>query len=98
MKAITALEWICRESINGEYINIIDVPKEGANEWEQNEAWWISMFGGMPATPVPSGRYLYYYDSSVEEMLNEYGEYDAQIEIPCSMGGFDYIYLYKLED
>lgn len=42
MKAIEILEWICKESIEGEFLNIVDVPE--TSWWEQNEEWWMQMF------------------------------------------------------
>lgn len=101
MKAIDILEWICRESINGEDLNIVEVPEEGDNEWEQNEEWWTNMFGMYPPHPVSEGKYLYYYeDAAIGEMRDLRDAYvapDAIIEIPVE-NGFDYINLYKLED
>ena len=102
MKAIEILDWICRESIEGEFLNIVEVPEEGEHSWEQNEEWWTNMFGACPPHPIIAGKYLYYYRSSF------YGEYitdnhgnitlpDAEIELPTE-SDFDYIYLYKLED
>ena len=100
MKATEILEWIVKESIEGEFLNFVDVPEEGDNEWEQNEEWWNNMFGNCPPHAIAAGKYLYYYDSSYPYAIH-YGmscfNPDAQIEIPVD-DGFDYIYLYKLED
>ena len=105
MKAIDILNWICKESINGEDLNTIDVPKEGEYEWEQNEDWWLSMFGSYPPSPIEAGKYLYYYRSSMNRhdyITDEFGnmtEPNAEIEIPSVQGGdFEYIYLYKIDD
>lgn len=102
MKTLEALKWICRECINGEDLNLLDVPEEGEREWQQNEEWWVSTLGGYPPCPIPEGLYLCYFLSMVgADITDEYGNVilpDAQIEI-CGTGenGFDYIYLYKLE-
>jgi len=100
MKAIHVLEWVVKESIDGEFLNLVDVPEEGENEWQQNEEWWTVWCGGCPPCPIPSGRYLYYYQSAICDSIYFNGQYyepDAQIEIPDE-NGFDYIYLYKTEE
>lgn len=100
MKAIEVLSWIVNESIEGEFLNIVDVPEEGDNEWNQNEEWWVNQFGMYPPCPIEDGRYLYYYQSTVCDTIYFNGQYhvpDAQIELPTE-DGFDYIYLYRLED
>lgn len=99
MKATEILEWIVKESINGEFLNLVDVPEEGKEEWQQNEKWWNTWCGSCPPSPIPSGRYLYYYQSAICDTMwfnGQYHEPDAQIELPCE-DGFDYIYLYKVE-
>lgn len=101
MKAKVLLRWIIFASINGDDLNIIDVPEEGEDEEEgvQNESWWILNFGACPPHPIAAGEYLYYQASKVGEFgLRE--KPDAEIEI-CNadnMRDYDYIYLYKLED
>lgn len=35
MKAKSILDWIVKESINGELLNMIEVPAVGDEEWEQ---------------------------------------------------------------
>jgi hypothetical protein len=101
MKTTDILEWIVKESINGEFLGIIDVPEEGSDEWEQNENWWIHQFGFCPPHSIPSGKYLYFYVSQMPTSWGEDYMYpDAQIEI-CNTGDmydYDYINLYKLED
>lgn len=100
MKAIDILEWIYRESIEGELLNIIEVPEEGENEWEQNEEWWNNMFSAFPPHPIAAGRYLYYYQDAICDTIYFNGQYhapDAQIELPTE-DGFDYINLYRLKD
>jgi len=100
MKAIQILEWIIKESIEGEFLNFVDVPEEGENEWQQNEEWWNAWCGSCPPRPIQSGRYLYYYQSAICDTIyfnGQYHEPDAQIEIPDE-NGFDYIYLYKIEE
>lgn len=101
MAAKEILNWICKNSINGEFLNIIKVPQEGEEEWEQNEGWWINTFGAAPPRPIPSGEYLYFYESNGFEngMLNENGrleDSDCVIELSESYG-FDHIFLYKIE-
>lgn len=66
MKAIDLLFWIIRESINGEYLNVIFVPKEGENYFEQNEEWWLRYFGACPPCPIPEGKYMFFYCSDVD--------------------------------
>lgn len=101
MKAIEILKWICRESINGELLNTVDVPEEGDSEWEQNEGWWKNMFGNEPGSPLSKGTYLYFYDCDVEHTIKDskgaYVAPDALIEISKD-DNFEYIYLYKVED
>lgn len=100
MKATEILEWIVKESINGEFLNFVDVPEEGNEEWEQNEEWWNTWCGSCPQRPIQNGRYLYYYQSAICDTIYSNGKFnepDAQIELPCE-DGYDYIYLYKVED
>lgn len=101
MKARNILKWVVKESINGEFLGMVIVPNEGDEEWEQNEQWWIDMFGGVPAGPIEEGEYLYFYSSQIPDGIHTdafgYAEPDAQIELP-QRHGWDYINLYKLED
>ena len=100
MKAKDILRWIINESIEGEYLNTIDVPNDGDESWEQNESWWLETFGGLPPMPIAAGKYLYYYDSAICEAIHTTEKTfkpDAQVELSVE-DGFDYIYLYKLED
>ena len=101
MKATEILEWIVKESINGEFLNLVDVPEEGEEEWQQNEEWWNTWCGSCPPHSIPSGKYLYFYTSSMPTSWGEDYMYpDAQIEL-CNTGDmydYDYINLYKLED
>lgn len=102
MKANEVLEWICKYDINGKDLRMVDVPEEGENEWEQNEEWWYNEIGNTPACSIPSGRYLYYYESDMEtyDMYDERGAYvepDAMIEMPVEHG-FDYVYFYRIEE
>jgi len=102
MKAIDILKWIVNESIEGELLYFVDVPEEGNEEWEQNEGWWHTWCGSCPPSAIPSGRYLYYY-----HCLGDFDDYvfldgkfiepDAQIEL-ADEEGFNYIYLYKIEE
>lgn len=102
MKAIEILKWIVGECISGEDLIIIDIPEEGDNEWEQNEEWWNHLVGGCPPHAIKAGRYICFYQSSGLEssIQDEHGfliDADAEIEIPDE-NGFDYFYLYRLED
>lgn len=100
MKAKDILEWVVMENIEGEYLHFLDVPEAGDNGWEQNKEWWIDNMDGCPPSPIESGCYLLYYQSLICDTIFCGGAYhvpDAQIEIPTN-SGFDYIYLYKVED
>lgn len=96
MKVITILEWVIEESICGEQIGIVDVPEEGDGVCDQNEEWWCAMFGNYPPSPIPSGKYLYYYESQIDTII-DHTQPDTQIEIPTAIV-FDYINLYKIEE
>lgn len=89
MKAIEILEWIANSSINGAHLNFIEVPEEGACEWQQNEDWWMDNLG-LPPEPIEKGRYLYFYETCLDNTL---GEPDTKIELTD-----DYIYLFRVED
>ena len=95
MKAKEILEWICRESINGEYLNTIEVP---APDDGQDEEWWLGMFGGCPPQPIEGGCYLYFYLSSGFEPME--ADPDAEIELmnTGTMFDYDYIYFYRIDD
>lgn len=103
MKAKDLLNWIVKESIEGEKLYLIDVPNEGENEWEQNEKWWLDMFGGLPPSPQPSGEYLCFYASAIE--INPNDRYDCEVEPDfqielCNTGtmyDYDYINFYKID-
>ena len=97
MKAIEVLDWIVKYSVNGEFLNVIDVPEEGEEEWKQNEEWWNNQMGACPPYPISAGRYLYFYSSQLAPDV-----YDSRVayvapdmEIEC---GNDCINLYKVED
>lgn len=94
MKAFEILKWLIDESICGNYVGIVAVPEEGDEIGDQNEEWWIEMFGNYPPCPIPSGKYLYYYESQVDGIIN-HKQPDTQIEVPS---GIDYINLYKIEE
>lgn len=97
MKASEILKWICKESINGEDLNMIEIP----DWWEQDDEAWVEMFGGVPSKTIASGKYLYYYDIDIPYAIQideNVFEADAQIEIPVNNGGFDYAYFYRVED
>jgi hypothetical protein len=64
------LSWIVDDSINGEFLYIIDVPEEGDESYEQNEEWWISMLGACPPYPVKPGKYLYFCTDSISLHAN----------------------------
>lgn len=94
MKAIHILKWICRESINGEDLNLVEVPDAG----KQTEGWWYDTMGGCPPHKILSGTYLYLYASSIPDGINDILP-DAEIEL-CNAGtmfDYDYIYLYKID-
>lgn len=94
MKAIDILEWICQESINGEDLNLVDVP----NVETQTEEWWYDTMGGCPPHVIQSGTYLYLYASSIPDGMGDVSP-DAEIEL-CNTGSMydcDYIYLYKID-
>ena len=100
MKTSDILKWIITESVNGEFLNTIHVPEEGEEEWEQNETWWLNTMGGLPPSAIPSGNYLYYYESAIPNRIHTNEKMfkpDAEIEL-SEHDGFDYIYLYKLND
>lgn len=100
MKAKDLLDWLCQSSMDCKNVNMIDVPDEGYGEKEQNVAWWLDTFGGLPPYAVESGKYLYYYESVYPYSVCINGECympDAQVEIPDT-NGFDYINLYLIED
>lgn len=100
MKAKAVLEWIVKESINGESLSFVDVPEEGQGTWKQNEEWWLNYFGAVPSGPVPAGRYLYFYSDTYNE-INYDGKYekvftpDVEIEVDPNVCT---IYLYLIED
>ena len=98
MKAIDLLNWIVRDSINGEFLGTIEVPCEE----EQTEEWWIDTFGGVPPHSISEGKYLYFYESQlpsaeVHDMRNAYVAPDTTIELPTD-SGFEYIFLYMIEE
>lgn len=96
MNAFEILEWICQESISGEDLDLVDVPDVET----QTKEWWCDTMGGCPPHTIPSGSYLYYYQSAICDTIYFGGQYhqpDAQIEIPDE-NGFDYIYLYRIDD
>lgn len=100
MKTSIILEWICRKNINGKFVNIIEVPNEGDKEFEQNEGWWIDTFGGLPPFPIAEGKYFFYYESAISYCIQHDGILyapTAQVEIPV-VNGYDYVYLYLIED
>lgn len=103
MKANDILAWICKESINGEFLNFVEVPDEYDDYNPQTEEWWINEFGACPPCAIAKGKYMYFYASQVgEDIIDEHGNYiepDAQIEIcnDSGMFGYDYINLYFVE-
>lgn len=100
MKAKDLLDWLCQSSMDCKNVNTIIVPNEGEGESEQNEDWWFDMFGGVPPCAANAGKYLYYYDSVHPYAVLINGECyapDVTVEIPTD-DGFDYAYLYEIED
>lgn len=98
MKQQTILDWIVRESINGEHLGFVDVPAENDKYCPQKEEWWLSFCGGVPPKPIPSGHYLYYYREQYDEIKDKNGniqEPDCEIEI-SSNGHIETMYLYKI--
>ena len=75
------LEWIIVNSIEGEFLAIAIVPEEGNEEWEQNEEWWIHMFGGTPPNAQSSGEYLYFYSDTIDDESINGHIYDFEIEL-----------------
>lgn len=98
MKAIEILEWIVNESINGEFLNFVNVPEEGNENWEQNEEWWNTWCGSCPPKPIPSGRYLYYYSGSHDEIRDKNNYVRTPDVVVHLEDDEELIYLYKLED
>ena len=81
------LTWICENSINGEFLNMLNVPSEGEEEWEQNEQWWMFAIGAVPPQPIESGVYLYYYTDCVDSDF-----YDYEIET-----GYENVYIHLIK-
>lgn len=97
MKTIDIFNWFVVNSINGEFLSIIDVPEEASDEW------WEFRFVSHPKQKVVKGTYLYYYASQIcDDIKDEFGnviEPDAKIEI-CNtddMYDYDVVLLYKME-
>ena len=97
MKKSKILDWILDNNINPILLQRINVPEEGDEEYQQNEEWWIDIFGATPSAPVMPGKYFYFYASRV---VADELEYDAQIEV-CNedtMFGYDYINFIRIEE
>ena len=92
-----ALQWMIDYSINGEFINIIDI-----RDVEDQSEWWKDMFGGCPSVPVQEGKYMYFYSNQVyDDVEDENGkviEPDAQIELEYPNNTTEFIKLYRLDD
>lgn len=86
------LAWIVNKSISGAYLNIIDVPEEGDEDYEQNEEWWMQTLGACPPRSIPSGKYLCFYADCYYDFDYPEEQPDSEIE-----NGDDKIYLYKIE-
>ena len=102
MKASYLLECLIASNINCAHVGVINVPEEGEKEWEQNEGWWQEHFGNYPPCPISDGKYMYFCESDMEQcdLYDERGAYyapDTTIEIPVEHG-FDYIYLFKIDE
>lgn len=96
MKANVILDWIIRESIQGEFLGVIDVPDEGDEFCPQDEEWWWDSFGALPPAPIPAGKYLYYHTSQIsDEINNDNGYHSPDAEIEDGDGSY---YLYKIDD
>lgn len=106
MKAKDILRWIVTESINGEFLGILDVPEEGEEEWQQNAEWWLATMGGVPPYPIPHGKYLYYHSSNipigdicVQDAQHCWVSHDADVAIELSdINGFSYVLLFKIDE
>lgn len=105
MKAINVLEWIVNQSINGEYLNFVDIPQEGVHVGEQNNDWWMNMFGGIPNTRVEAGRYLYLFvtDMCSYDDACGFNPFDPDFYIELSgdensMFDTEFINFFKMED
>lgn len=98
MKTIDVLKSIACCDYKENDLQIVYVPKEGENEWEQNEDWWMREIGAMPPSPIESGTYVYFNPNHVEfTMYDKYYEVvepDAEVELTY----MEYLYFYKLED
>lgn len=99
MKYKEVLEWIVKQSINGEFLNFVEVPDEYDEFTPQTEEWWQNFCGACPPAPIAAGKYLYYYDDSIDSHIeNESGVCqfpDAEVEVEA---GKSYINFYLLED
>lgn len=98
MKAIDILDWIVRESIEGEDLLLIDVPSVDDEDVPQNDEWWNNMVGESPEKMVDAGRYLVLYPDDARDFIcTPTMEYvpDATIRIN---DGETIVYIYKVED
>ena len=97
MKALEILQWICDNSVNGEFLSIIEVPMQGIDEDQQNRAWWERMFGFAPVELIEDGKYLYFYSSQID--LENEPKPDAHIVLHSTdyTYGEEVVYLYKID-
>ena len=98
MKAIEILDWIVRESIEGEDLLLIDVPSVDDEDMPQNDEWWYNMIGESPEEMIDAGIYLVLYPDDARDFIcTPTMEYvpDATIRIN---DGETIVYLYKVED
>lgn len=97
MKASQVLEWITSQAIEGEFLDLVDVPEEADDFNPQTEEWWLNFCGGVPPMAIPAGKYMYFYRSKYDE-ISYNGKYfapDAEVEL---VGDNDIIYFYRIED
>lgn len=94
------LDWVIRHSINGEFLNIIEVPQKGNECGDQNDGWWMRMFGALVGEPLAEGKYLYFYTSqipdNVDDNLGHVIKPDKSLRLFGN--GYDWINFYRLEE
>jgi hypothetical protein len=98
MKATEILEWIVRESIEGEDLLLIDVPSVDDEDVPQDDEWWYNMIGESPEEMVDAGRYLVLYPNDARDFIcTSTKEYVPDATILFN-DGETIVYLYKVEE